>query len=222
MTKPTLEELCAGFEQSYSPAVADILDGFGLHYQWLGSEIRPLTPNMHVAGPAFTVRWLNDRTPGGHRLQKLMTRMIDSLTPYAVPTIDTSRNHYAGYWGELMCNICKSHQINGAVIDGPVRDPYYILKAGFNLFATGACPLEADGRARLDSFQEPIAINNVTIRPGDFIVGDLGGVLAVPKEIVADVYEKVLELVKKESDFRRQAREGITGEEAVRWFGPSL
>ena len=222
MAKPTLEELCAGFRQTYTAAVADVLDSHGLYHQWLGPEIKPLTPDMRVAGPAFTVRWLNDRTPGGEKLDRLIARMIDSLTPYVVPTIDSSRNNHAGYWGELMCNICKARKIDGAVIDGPVRDPYYILKAGFNLFATCACPLEADSRVRLDSFQEPVAINNVAIRPGDWVVGDLGGVLVVPKEIVVDVYYKVLELVKKEDDFRRMAREGIGGEDAVRTFGPSL
>ncbi len=223
MKTPTLEELCHGFQQVYTPAITDILDfEFGLHDQWLGREIRPLVPEMKVAGPAFTIRWVNDRSRGGERLGRLIGDLIDSLRPLVVPVGDTSKNQYAGYWGELMCNICRERGINGAVIDGGVRDPYYIWKSGFNMFAAFACPNEADTRSRLESFQEPIAINNVPIRPGDFIIGDFGGVVVVPQEIVMDVYYKAQELVSKESAFRKMIREGISGKDAVRAFGPSI
>lgn len=221
--KPTLEELCQGFQQTYTAAVTDILDfEFDLHDQWLGPEIRPLVPEMRVAGPAFTMRWVNDRTPGGERLGRMLAALIDSLQPFTVPILDTSKNRYAGYWGELMCNICRQRGVEGAVIDGGVRDPYYIWKFGFNMFAAFACPNEADTRSRLESYQEPIAINNVPIRPGDFIVGDFGGVVVIPQEIVVDVYERVRKLVARESEFRKMIKAGISGEEAVRTFGPSI
>ena len=221
--KPTLEELCKGFQQVYAPAVTDILDfEFDLHDQWLGPEIKPLVPEMRVAGPAFTIRWVNDRTPGGERSGRIIARLIDSLEPFTVPVLDTSKNKHAGYWGELMCNICRERGVEGAVIDGGVRDPYFILRFGFNMFAAFACPNEADTRSRLESLQEPIAINNVPVRPGDFIVGDFGGVVVVPQEIVVDVYHRVLGLVAKESEFRKMIKDGIGGEDAVRTFGPSI
>ncbi len=223
METPTLEELCQGFGQTYTPALTDIMDfDFGLHDQWLGPEIHPLTPEMRVAGPAFTLRWVNDRTPGGEKLGQITAGIIDSLRPHQVVIIDTSKNRYAGYWGELMCNLARERGVEGAVIDGGVRDPYYIWKFGFNMFAAFACPNEADSRSRLVSFQEPIAINNVPIRPGDFVVGDFGGVVVIPQNIVVDVYRKARNLVSKESQFRKMIREGIGGAEAVRTFGPSI
>jgi len=221
--KPTLEQLCRGFQQVYTPAVTDILDfQFDLHDQWLGPEIKPLVPEMRVAGPAFTVRWVNDRTPGGDRSGRIVARLIDSLEPLVVPILDVSKNRYAGYWGELMCNICRERGVEGAVIDGGVRDPYFIWKFGFNMFAAFACPNEADTRSRLESIQEPIAINNVVVRPGDFVVGDFGGVVVVPQEILVDVYHRVQELVARESEFRKMIKAGIGGEDAVRTFGPSI
>ena len=223
MEKPSLEELVAGFSKVYTPAVTDIMDiEFGLHDQWLGPEIKPLTPEMQIAGPAFTLRWVNDRSPGGERLGQLSAGIINNLQPFGVVVIDTSKNRYSGYWGELMCNLARERGVNGAIIDGGVRDPYYIWKFGFNLFAAFACPNEADTRSRLDSFQEPIAINNIPIRPGDFIVADFGGCVVVPKEIIFDVYAKAQELVSKESTFRKMIREGISGEDAVKTFGPSI
>jgi regulator of RNase E activity RraA len=223
METPTLDEICKGFEQSYTPAITDILDfEFDLHNQWLGGEIRPLVPEMHVAGPAFTVRWVNDRTPATEKQRTIVADMIDHFYPLALPIIDTSKNMNCGYWGELVCNICKEKGIHGTVIDGGVRDPYYIWRFGFNMFAAFACPNEADTRSRLESFQEPIAINNVAVRPGDFVVGDFGGVVVVPQELVPDVYRKVQALTTKESRFREIISKGITGEGAVRTFGRSL
>ncbi len=223
MEKPDLRELCDGFKRAYAAAVTDILDfQFGLHDQWLGPEIHPLVPEMRVAGPAFTMRWVNDRTPAGEAQGRKIGAMIDALGPTMVPIIDTSKNRVAGYWGELMCTLSKERGIDGAVIDGGVRDPYYIWKAGFNMFAAFPCPNEADTRSRFDTFQEPIAINNVPIRPGDFIFGDFGGVVVIPQEIVTDVYVKVQKLVSRESAFRKMIREGISGSDAVRTFGPSI
>jgi regulator of RNase E activity RraA len=209
MAAPTLAELTKGYKETYPPAIADILDQqFDLRNQWLGPDIRPLAPDMRVAGPAFTIRWVNDPSPATAEYRKMVAEMMDALGEFMVPTIDSSRCHNTGYWGELMCTFCRERGIDGAVIDGGVRDAYYILKDGFNLFASFSCPLEANTRSRIESYQKPIYINDVLIRPGDFVVGDLGGLMVVPKEIVVQVYYSVLELQARESETRRMIRAG--------------
>ena len=172
---------------------------------------------MHVAGPALTLRWVNDCTPGGEKLAQITANISNGLQPRQVVIIDTSKNRYAGYWGELRCNIAREHGGEGAVINGGVRDPHYVWKFGFNLCEVYACPHEADTRSRLASFQEPIAINNVPIRPGDF-----GGVAVILQEIVVDIYHKAQALMSKESQFCKMIRYGIGGAEPVRAFGPSI
>jgi 4-hydroxy-4-methyl-2-oxoglutarate aldolase len=214
MEQPTVEELCSGFKRTFSPVIADILDfDFGLHNQWLGPEIKPLAPEMRVAGPAFTMRWVNEPSPSTEEYARMLARMMDGLGPHMVPTLDTSKCTNAGYWGELMCTFCRERGIDGTVIDGGVRDPAIIVKLGFNLFASFACPLEANIRSRIESFQVPIFINGVLIRPGDFIVGDFGGLIVVPQEIVVDVFHKVEEVHQKESETRRKIRAGVSVDE---------
>jgi 4-hydroxy-4-methyl-2-oxoglutarate aldolase len=147
-------------------------------------------------------------------------RTVDELYPWVVPVIDTSKCKNAGFWGELMCTICAEHGVEGAVIDGGVRDPYYIYQAGFNMFSAFPCPLEANfNRSRLQSIQKPIIINTVLIRPGDFMMGDFGGVVVIPKEIVNDVYFKAEELIKKESATRKLIREGASVKDMLRAGG---
>lgn len=208
--EPTIAEMCQGFGRVYAAALSEIMDQeFGLFNQWLGREVKPLLPHMRVAGPAFTLRWVNDRrSPWTDELKEEMVSMLDSLQPLTVPVVDTGKSPDSGYWGEIVCNYCKKHGIEGAVIDGAVRDSAYIVDIGFNMFAAFTCGNSAQGRSRMESYQEPIAINGVAIRPGDFVVGDLDGVYVVPQEIVVDVYHQTMELADMETDIRREIRQG--------------
>jgi 4-hydroxy-4-methyl-2-oxoglutarate aldolase len=222
MNPPSLEELCRGLKSSYPAALTDIMDTeFKLHNQWLGPDIRPLVPEMRLAGPAFTMRWVNAPViVEDEAYEEMARRLVDELRPFVVPVIDTSKCKNAGYWGELMCTISAEHGVEGAVIDGGVRDPYYIYKAGFNMFSAFPCPLEANfNRSRLASIQEPIFINGVVIRPGDFLMGDFGGVVVIPQEIVTDVYFQAMDLMEKESATRKLIREGASVKEMLKAGG---
>lgn len=215
MENPSLETMCKGFKQIYPPAITDVLEGYGLWNQWLGPEIKPLNPENRVAGPAFTMRWINDPVPHGDEGKVYLTDLVNRFEPMMVPVIDSGNCQNSGYWGELMCNFCLRKGIDGAVINGGVRDLYYIYKLGFNMFYTFACPHEANHRSQLESYQKPIYINSVMIKPGDFIVGDLGGVVVIPQEIVYEVFEKVQEVITREGTSRQMIRNGATVEELL-------
>ena len=219
MEKPTLDELCRGYKEIYPAAITDILDEMGLKNQWLGPEIKPLHIEMKAAGPAFTMRWVNDPEPLGEEGKKYIAGLSNALGPHMIPVIDSAKCPNSGYWGELMCTLCNRVGIEGAVIDGGVRDAYYVYKAGFNMFAAFVCPLEAATRSRLESYQKPIFINNVLIRPGDFIVAEFGGVIVIPQEIVYEVYERVQAVLARETNTRRMIREGYSMDEIVKQGG---
>ena len=59
------------------------------------------------------------------------------------------------------------------------------------------------GRWKLVSVGHPIGIGAVTIRRGDFVVGDKDGVLVIPQEITLQVLEKSEEVVGTEISFAR-------------------
>lgn len=215
MEKPSLETMVNSFKQIYPAAVCDILEGYDLWNQWLGPDIVPLTPECRIAGPAFTMRWINDPVPLGDEGKSYIADLMNHLEPLMVPVIDTGNSTNSGYWGELMCNLCLRKGIDSAVIDGGVRDPYYIYKLGFNMFYKFVCPHEANHRSQLESYQKPIFINGVSICPGDFIVGDLGGLVVVPKGIVYEVFVKVQEVISKENISRQMILNGASVEEVI-------
>lgn len=215
MEKPSLETLVNSFMQVYPAAITDILEGYNLWNQWLGPEIKPLNKENRIAGPAFTMRWINDPVPLGDQGKIYIAELVNHLEPMMVPVIDSGNCRNSGYWGELMCNLCLRKGIHGAVINGGVRDPYYIYKLGFNMFYSFICPHEANHRSQLESYQKPIFINNVMIRPGDFIVGELGGVVVIPQEILYEVFEKVQEVISRESVSRQMIRDGASVEDIL-------
>ena len=62
-------------------------------------------------------------------------------------------------------------------------------------------------------------IGSVTIRTGDFLLGDRDGVVIIPAVIAEDVVTKTEEVVATESDMRRALVGGMDPVEAYHKYG---
>ncbi len=73
--------------------------------------------------------------------------------------------------------------------------------------------------------QEPIEINvpvvcgGVLVRPGDLVIADEIGVVAVPYDRLAEVYKLAREQANREEETRRAILAGATVEELLARFG---
>jgi len=65
----------------------------------------------------------------------------------------------------------------------------------------------------------PAVIDGVLINPGDLIVGDIDGVVVVPKDAIAEVVHRVEEKNSGENLFRKAVREGMPPSEAFAKYG---
>lgn len=117
-----------------------------------------------------------------------------------------------GYWGGLMSTSAVSRKIAGLVIDGCIRDSEEILEMGFPVFCRGTC-MRGTTKKNPGLINHPIIFGDVLINPGDLILGDADGLVAIP---AADI-EKVLEASKKriENEIGKEAKlkKGITSVE---------
>jgi regulator of RNase E activity RraA len=59
----------------------------------------------------------------------------------------------------------------------------------------------------------------VEVRPGDVIVGDVDGVVCVPRNVAEEVLERAEETAETEDEIRELVREGVDPEEAFDRFG---
>jgi regulator of RNase E activity RraA len=109
--------------------------------------------------------------------------------------------------------------VRGYVVDGGTRDSERILQAGFPVFCRYRTPADIVGRWAPMAYQVPIVIGAVTIRAGDFILGDIDGVIVIPSGIAAEVAERVEHITNTESRLRKAILSGMDPQKAYLEFG---
>jgi 4-hydroxy-4-methyl-2-oxoglutarate aldolase len=201
-------ERASALKALYTGAVADILDELGLHEQCLPADIRPLSDTMKVAGPVYPVRGRSRPADDGNDPRYKQMDMLDGIFPGAVVVIDPGDETRAAHWGELMSHTAKAKGATGVVIAGGVRDTPEILKLGFACFRRYHSPLTAVYRFDITDFGVPLRLGGVAVAPGDFVLGDVDGVLVIPVAAVDEVIARAASVREREDIVRRALDEG--------------
>lgn len=144
-----------------------------------GPKLRPMHGGGTMAGPAFTVR-----TRPGDNL--MVHKAIDIAEPGDVIVVDAGGDLTNAIIGELMLSQMVRRKLGGIVIYGAIRDSGALRAQKFPVFAAGVThrgPYK-DGPGEINV---PIAIKGLVIEPGDLVVGDDDGVLAIAHDEVATV-----------------------------------
>lgn len=178
-------------------------------YGALPAGIKPVSPEMRVCGTAVTVQTMP-------RDNMMLHRAIAAAGVGDVIVVHASDFWEAGYWGEIMAVASQARGIAGLVIDGCVRDADPITALGFPVFSRGLC-IHGTTKFGKGTLNEPITIGQVTIRPGDVVVGDRDGVVIVPNGRVAEAIEKARAREEKEARVMERLRNGETTLEIYGW-----
>jgi regulator of RNase E activity RraA len=139
--------------------------------------------------------------------------MLDEMHEDAFVVWDTSRDSKATLWGGVMTATAKGKKLKAACIDGGIRDTHQILEADFPVFYEYRTSNGSLGRCLITHYQIPIKIGDVTIKPGDVVLGDIDGVLVVPREIAFDVLVRSEEIRENEKKIFGWVNEGQTIQE---------
>lgn len=209
MTEIDWPAIADRFKRLYTPAVNDVLDGFGLRHQASHHSLKPLDRRQMVAGPAFTIVGM----PNAEMdiTKRMGPRVIDSFVPHVVACYDTMGDEVTGVWGELWSQGASKRGCVGAVVDGGIRDTAFIRRAGFPMFHKFTCPGDAVGRFNIVDFNCGVNIGGVRVNPGDYVFGDEDGVVFIPSEIILEVLEKAEAIGVKETEIR----EAIDGKRSL-------
>ncbi len=170
----------------------------------LPSQIKPIAPDQKVCGPAFPVK-----SPPGDNLW--LHRAIASAEPGEVLVIDVGDGTEFGYWGEVMAVAAQARKIAGLVISGGVRDARQMAALGFPVFSAAVC-IRGTGKDPYGqgALQDPVTIGDVTINPGDLVLGDSDGVVVIPTAKAAAAVEESETRDRKEIEIFQQLRGGET------------
>lgn len=190
------KELLGRYEKIYTGAINDVLREFCLLEQALPHSIVPLLPNKTVAGIAFTVKSAPNVKISGEMTFRI--KMLEDMHEDSFVVWDTSKDEKATLWGGVMTATAKGKKVRAACIDGGIRDTHQILEKDFPVFFRYRTSNGSLGRCLITHYQIPIKIGDVTIKPGDVLLGDIDGVLCVPRDIAYDVLLRAEEIIANE------------------------
>ncbi len=191
-------------EKLYSAVVADVLDGLGHRQQTLGANLRAATSARRVCGRVYTAKAEPvDAIPT--EPYKLEMAVIDAMQADDVLVVDAGNSLNCSFWGELLSTACIAKGVRGAVMSTCTRDLWALEKMDFPVFAIGTTPADSKGRIDVTAIGEPITIDGVKIKNGDYILGDADGVVIIP----AEALEETLRLAQKKAAGENTVRDDL-------------
>ena len=149
-----------------------------------------------LAGPALTVK-----TRPGDNL--MLHKAIDIAEPGDIVVCDAGGDLTNSLMGELMLAHAVKRGVGGFVLNGAIRDAEAFLDVNLPVFAAGVThrgPFK-DGPGEINV---SVAIDGMVIEPGDLIIGDWDGVLAVPVNEVDIILKKTEE--KQDAEIKEMKR----------------
>jgi regulator of RNase E activity RraA len=210
----------------FPAVVGDVMDKRGLLHQFLPPRIQPLREDLVVIGRAMPLLVADvgqegskgENNPLLEQPFGLMLAALDDLKPGEIYLSTGGSPRYA-LWGELMSTRALRLGAAGAVLDGYSRDTQGILALNFPTFACGRYAQDQNLRGKVVDFRISIQIEEVRIRPGDLVFGDIDGVCVIPREAEEEVFEDALEKVRGEQKVREAIESGMSASDAFAKFG---
>jgi RraA family protein len=202
-------EVVAGFRSYETPAISDLMN----RLYTMSPAVRVMTdPKLRLLGPACTVKVF----PGDNLM---VHKSLDLARPGDVVVVDASGSMMTAVLGDLVATKARHRGIAGFVVDGLIRDLPGILGLGdLPVFARGVTPIGPLHRGP-GEVNFPISAGGIVVHPGDVIVGDLNGVVVVPRDIAADLLQRLTDRAEAETAYVAAV---ARGEFANTWVDQTL
>jgi 3-hexulose-6-phosphate synthase/6-phospho-3-hexuloisomerase len=195
--RPRDEEIRELLAEVSTPNISD-----ALHRKGAMQGIISICGDVKMAGRAITVQ-----TFAGDWAKPV--EAIELAGPGDVIVINNDGGIHVAPWGELATRSCIGKGVCGVVIDGAVRDVDDIRRLSYPLFARAIVPNAGEPKG-FGEINAEIVCCGQAVRPGDWIVGDMNGVVVIPKERAYEVARRAREVQKNEERIREEISRGGT------------
>ena len=217
MTIMDISELVAAFSSVATASVADSVDKICGRRGFMDHELRPRINDKRIIGPAVTVLEgpTTEFEPPQHALE-----LIDSAAPGSVMVIAIQGDPNVAIWGGIMTAGSFARGLAGAVLDAGVRDiPEIRRDYDFPVISRSVCPGTTLGRYKTLNANLPVVCGGVEVTPGDIIVGDIDGVVVVPRARADEVLAMAREIDQRELKQARLIVEAKSLKEGLAKYG---
>lgn len=189
--------------------LSDAMDRLSIPGQALG--IAPLDRGFRMAGRAFTARTIPVATVSG-----TVGDYIDDVPEGSVVVLDNGGRLDGTVWGDILTTMAHRMGLAGTVIHGVCRDATRSLELGYPIFSRGVTMRTGRGRVQADGYQVPVSLGDVRVEPGDMVVGDADGVIAIPQSRLDEVLAAARDITEAEERIREEIEAGSRLDEARR------
>jgi 4-hydroxy-4-methyl-2-oxoglutarate aldolase len=158
----------------------------------------PLTqvvPGSRVAGLARTALC-------AHGDNTMVHALVAHANPGDILVLTTVEPGPIALVGELLATQAQARSVSGILVDGAVRDVDELAAIGLPIW-TRFVRAQGATKGELGTLDVPVVVGGTDIRPGDLVVMDCDGALALPQERV----DEVLPLALAREEHERAMRE---------------
>jgi|SRR5579871_411595 len=165
--------------------------------------LRPIYPSAKVAGPAVTVS-----CQAGDNI--MIHAAVEVCKPGDVLVVTCTSDSTDGMFGELLATSLVAHGVLGLIIDAGCRDVSELTAMDFPVWAK-AIHAQGTVKASPGSVNIPVVCAGAAVNPGDVIIGDMDGVVVVPRQDAKEVLKASQARIAKEEKAREKLRGGEVG-----------
>jgi len=165
--------------------------------------LRPIYPTARAGGSAITVSC----QPGDNLMIHAALELCQAGDVLVVTTTSESTD---GMFGELLAVSARARGVVGLAIDAGVRDVADLTAMDFPVWAR-AISAQGTVKATPGSVNVPVVCAGAIVHAGDVIVGDVDGLVVVPRQSAGGIARLGADRVAKEKKTRERLRSGELG-----------
>lgn len=187
-------------EELASYGVATVHEAYG-RGGLVDADLVQVMPGSRAAGPARTVRC-------GRGDNLMVHAVLSRVEPGEILVLTLPEPAPFALVGELIAIQAAHRKVAGILVDAAVRDVDELRKLGLPIWARW---IRARGTTKevVGTIDEPVTVGGVRIEPGDAVVLDADGAVAVPRSHVKQVLEAARERTRREDAARPEYRRGV-------------
>lgn len=163
----------------------------GFRNTFLGG-LTPLRPDLRMVGYAFTLRYAPmredlDLEVDYDNLTNVQRLAVEAVGREDVLVIDARNEIHSASLGNILATRIKIRGGSGIVTDGALRDANAFRRVDLSTYTRGVHATTSSTKHHPVDMNVPVGCANVLIMPGDVMVGDADGVVAIPRAVAEEV-----------------------------------